>query len=177
MSPFARAAETAASRRASLSFVSGEPMPLSPRQCLPPGACLLILVAGACAGRQPSEPATLEHDHGNTMVTLNVKSDRIAPSSDVTIPLYSAVCWIHGAAAGTPIEVELSRSPGVCGSCATIIGFGTKDGMALTNARVAPSSAALICFHETGEFHYTIKGLERPLEGTIRVEGPKAGKP
>ena len=151
-------------------------MPLLPRPSLPPRACLLILVAGACAGGS-SAPQPLEHDHGNAMVTLNIKSDRIAPSADVTIPIYSAVCWIHGAAAGTPIDVVLDRSPGVCGACATILGFGTKDGRALTTAKVAPSSVALICFHETGEFRYTIHGLERPLSGKIRVEDPKAGKP
>ena len=112
------------------------------------------------------------------MVTLQIRADQIAPAPDVRIPLYSAVCWLHAAPIGRPIEVKLDRSPGVCGSCATILGFGaTKDGRALTDAKIAPSSVALICFHESGDFRYTISGLDKALSGTIHVDANAGGKP
>lgn len=137
----------------------------------------LLLALGACASRASVSPR-LEHDHGNAMVTLQIRSDAVTPNPDITIPIYSAVCWYHAGASGTPITIELDRSPGVCGSCATILGFGvTADGKALTKARVTPSSVALICFHESGEFHYTVSGLPKPLAGTIRVVGQKGAHP
>ena len=140
------------------------------------GALALVPVA-ACSSRNVAA-SVLEHEHGNAMVTLQIKSAAITPTADLTIPLFSAVCWLHAAAASKPIEVELDRSPGVCGSCATILGFGvTSDGKAQTKARIAPSSVALICFHESGNYRYTISGLEKPLSGTIHVLAAKQGKP
>lgn len=130
---------------------------------LPALSLLALGAAGAC--KSAADPADHDHNHRyTTMVTI--ADDRLLPAAEVAIPAFATVLWRNNTA--SPVEVAVEKA--LCNACDTVLGFAAVDG-GVQSAPIAPGAVATLCFHEPGEFAFTVAGAGAPRRGTVHVGG------
>ncbi len=103
------------------------------------------------------------------MVVLSVDPDGVHPK-DLEIPVFSSVAWFNNLGKdGSKIYVFIDRSIAASQPCSTLLGFANEGNGASTPGGIQGSQWAVMCFHEPGEYTYTITGTGKPLSGKIRT--------
>jgi hypothetical protein len=129
---------------------------------------LLALPALLCACASNLDPALEARQ-------IVVRLEPTGTPLDVRVDRFGSICWLLPAEVATSGEVRVAIDGGLEPSsvCSTTYGFEAPAMGRRRSEPLRPGACAVICFHDPGEFRFRVEGLTAPLEGVVKVGGPR----
>jgi hypothetical protein len=130
-------------------------------------AILLVTALSGCATQPPAS------GDGLHAYLQQVGEGGILPSPTREIGEMESVVWLN-ASSDRAITVILEKASSEEVGCTTSQGFRPVAGPSAVTGLLPPGASASLCFHRSGTYAYEVRGLDRPLRGTIVVRDARA---
>lgn len=129
---------------------------------LVPGLLAALALASGCSGPPPAGEVHL------ATTTLSLGTGGLVPAATASVPRFGVVLFKNDL--GGDARIEVARTFGPSAACDTTVGFHADGDRSVTD--VVPAGAVVaLCFHEAGQFPFTVHSARGDWNGTVTVGG------